>query len=127
MENPTFAHPLDFSSETPAENVGMSAERLTALSEVFARQITDQKLHPAAQLVVLRHGHVVIDRALGQGRRAPITPETPFLTFSISKVFTAMCIHRLIEEGRIEWDAPIATYWPEFGCKGKEGATIRHA
>jgi CubicO group peptidase (beta-lactamase class C family) len=105
----------------------MHAKGLTALTTLFEHQITVQHLHPAAQLVIIRHGQVVIDRAMGQGRRGPIGPETPFLTFSVSKVFTAMCIHRLIEEGRVDMDAPIATYWPEFGCKGKERATIRHA
>ncbi|HOT90164.1 MAG TPA: serine hydrolase domain-containing protein [Anaerolineae bacterium] len=127
MQNPTLTQPLDFSHEVPAEKVGMRKEGLAALTALFEDQITVQNLHPAAQLVVIRHGQVIVDRALGQGRRGPINATTPFLTFSISKVFTAMGIHRLIEEGRIEMDAPIATYWPEFGCKGKERATIRHA
>ncbi len=127
MENPTYIRPLDFTYEVLAETAGMRAEGLATLTTLFENQITVQHLHPAAQLVVIRHGQVVIDRAMGQGRHVPINPETPFLTFSVSKVFTAMCIHRLIEEGRIEMDAPIVTYWPEFGCKGKERATIRHA
>lgn len=105
----------------------MRREGVTTLIKLFEDQIIVQHLHPAAQLVVLRHGQVVVDRALGEGRHGPINAATPFLTFSISKVFTAMGIHRLIEEGRIEMDAPIATYWPEFGCRGKERATIRHA
>lgn len=126
MENPTSVQPLDFSSEIPAANVGMRPESIAALATLFEEQVTRQRLHPAAQLVVLRHGRVVLDRALGQLDQGPVTPETPFLTFSVSKVFTSMCIHRLIEEERVAWDAPVATYWPEFGCKGKERATIRH-
>ena len=37
-----------------------------------------------------------------------------------------MCIHKLLEQEVLEWDAPIAEYWPEFGCKGKEKASIRN-
>jgi CubicO group peptidase (beta-lactamase class C family) len=59
-------------------------------------------------------------------RRTAVTSETPFLTWSCTKAFTGMCIHKLIEEGKVEWDAPVATYWPEFGCNGKGPATIRH-
>jgi hypothetical protein len=78
---------------------------------------------------VLRRGQVVFDRAGGLadlGRREPVTPHTPFLVFSIAKSFTAMAIHSLIEQGRVDCDAPVATYWPEFGRHGKETATLRH-
>lgn len=33
----------------------------------------------------------------------------------------------MLDAGKIDLDAPIARYWPEFGQKGKETATIRHA
>jgi CubicO group peptidase (beta-lactamase class C family) len=71
----------------------------------------------------------MVDLAAGYSNRqrnTPVTPETPFLTFSTSKPFTALCIHQLAEQGRLELDAPVATYWPEFGCKGKQNATLRH-
>jgi CubicO group peptidase (beta-lactamase class C family) len=79
---------------------------------------------------VLRDGNIVVDSAGGVAnvrRELRVTPNTPFHCFSITKPFTAICVHKLIEEGKIELDAPIAKYWPEFGTKGKESATIRHA
>jgi CubicO group peptidase (beta-lactamase class C family) len=56
-----------------------------------------------------------------------VTPNTPFMSYSCTKAFTGACVHRLIEEGKVNLDARIADYWPEFGCKGKETATVRHA
>ena len=66
------------------------------------------------------HGRVAFDRSINAD------PTTPFFAFSMSKAFTGVCIHRLLEDGRLEWDAPVAEFWPEFGCKGKQTATIRH-
>jgi CubicO group peptidase (beta-lactamase class C family) len=37
-----------------------------------------------------------------------------------------MAIHHLIEEGKVEWDTPVAEYWPAWGRLGKEKATIRN-
>jgi CubicO group peptidase (beta-lactamase class C family) len=117
-----FDHPQD-----PAES-GMDPVKLQNLARIFIRQIDQDRLHPAAQLVVARHGQVVLDLAHGRGRQGkPITPQTPFFTFSVTKAFTGVCVHRLIETGQIEMDAPIADYWPEFAQKGKAEATIRHA
>ena len=119
---------LNFETPVDPDQIGMEAGGLEKLRTVFYDQIDRQALHPAAQLVVLRHGQVVLDLAHGQGRFGhPVTPQTPFFTFSVTKAFTGVCIHKLIEQGKIEMDAPIAEYWPEFGQKGKQAATIRHA
>lgn len=118
---------LDFSCEAAAEAVGMKPEPLAELGQLFEDQVRKKALHPAAQLVVARHGQVVLDRALGVERFAYVDHDTPFLVFSVTKPFTAMCILKLVEKGCLELDDPIARYWPEFGCFGKESATVRHA
>ncbi len=98
-----------------------------ALIRVFKRQIVQERLHNAAQLVVLHQGKVIADLAHGgMQRNRPVTSATPFFTFSVSKAFTGVCIHHLIEAGEIDMDSPVSAYWPEFGQKGKETATIRH-
>ena len=128
IHNPTLTTPIIFGREVPPASIGMSQAGVRRIVEIFEEQL-GRGLHPGAQLVVLRHGQVAVDRAAGLAdvrRKLPVTPDTPFLTWSCSKPFTGMCVHRLIEEGRVEWDAPVARYWPEFGCKGKESATIRH-
>ena len=113
--------PLNFDATAP-----VTAE-VENLINVFTRQIGPD--HPGGQLVVLHHGRVVVDLAAGQAdqaRKIPVRADTPFLTFSLTKPLVAVAIHQLIEQGRLSLDAPVADYWPEFGCKGKETATIRH-
>jgi CubicO group peptidase (beta-lactamase class C family) len=115
-------------SEVQLASAGVNPEAVQGVKKIFLRQIREG-LHPGAQLVVLRSGKVVLDLAEGianLGSRRRVTPDTPFLTFSVSKAFTGLCVHRLIEEGRIDLDAPVAEYWPEFGSRGKQEATIRH-
>lgn len=73
------------------------------LIAIFERQIACGQ-HPGAQLVVLRHGRAVLDRATGLAdvrSRHAVTPQTPFLTCSVTKAFTGMCVHGLIGQGDI--------------------------
>jgi len=115
--------------ETAPSKAGMHETGVKKILEVFYSQFKDGA-PCGSQLVVLHKGQVVVDRADGLAnirRGLPVRPDTPFLCFSISKVFTAACIHKLVEQGQIELDAPVSRYWPEFGKRGKETATIRQA
>ncbi len=51
--------------------------------------------------------------------------ETVALTFSTGKGVASTVVHRLAERGLIDYDAPVATYWPEFGAHGKADITVR--
>lgn len=53
------------------------------------------------------------------------TEDTTALVFSVAKGPTATCINRLAERGLLDIDLPVARYWPEFGCNGKEAITTR--
>ena len=125
----TLTKEIEWGEDISPVIVGMTEQGVKNIINVYASQLSEG-LHEGSQLVVLRKGHVVVDKAGGVAnvrRNLKVTPNTPFNCFSITKPFTAICVHKLIEEGRINLDAPIAEYWPEFGTKGKETATIRHA
>lgn len=44
----------------------------------------------------------------------PVTPDTVFRIYSMTKPITAVAIMMLVEEGKIDLDAPVATYIPSF-------------
>jgi CubicO group peptidase (beta-lactamase class C family) len=122
--NPTLNIPIAFNRPHPLA----ATPTVQAIRDVFEEQIT-RGLHPGAQLVVLLEGLPLVDLAAGLTHRAgkrPVTPETIFLTFSVTKAFTAACIHRLVQDGKLAWDEPLATYWPAFGRNGKAAITLRH-
>ncbi|MFN8621163.1 MAG: serine hydrolase domain-containing protein [Chloroflexota bacterium] len=55
----------------------------------------------------------------------PWTPETPGVVHSCTKGIVAICAWMLAQEGRLEMDAPVARYWPEFAAAGKGSVTVR--
>jgi hypothetical protein len=75
----------------------------------------------------LRHG--TPDQAgawLPDDQRIPMRRDTIFDLASISKLFTAVAILQLVEDGVLDPDAPAATVIPDFGQAGKDQITVRH-
>jgi CubicO group peptidase (beta-lactamase class C family) len=71
-------------------------------------------------------GECVVD--LWGGERAPGLPwqeDTLAPIASISKGWTACVVHRLVEQGVLDFTTPICTWWPEFAAHGKGGVTLR--
>jgi CubicO group peptidase (beta-lactamase class C family) len=100
-------------------------------------RLFESGVHPAIQLCVRRHGHVIIDRAIGhasgngpsdppEARKVLVTPETPFNIFSASKSVTAMVVHLMDERNALRLDDRVCDYIPEFGAHGKDRITLRH-
>ena len=59
---------------------------------------------------------------------APVTPDTVFPICSVTKSFTATAIALLVDEGRLDWDAPVRSVLPEFRLRdtvATEQASLR--
>lgn len=59
----------------------------------------------------------------------PVTAQTPFILGSVSKSFTALAIMQLVEQGKIDLDAPVQHYLPDFELADKEASKtilVRH-
>jgi CubicO group peptidase (beta-lactamase class C family) len=81
------------------------------------------------QICAYRHGQPVVDAwtgTMGDDANTPVSGETLFPIFSVSKAVTATALHIQAERGLVAYDEPIATYWPEYGTRGKERITVRH-
>ncbi|MFI6503942.1 serine hydrolase domain-containing protein [Nonomuraea typhae] len=55
----------------------------------------------------------------------PWKKDTIALVASTTKGATAICAHLLAERGELDLDAPVVTYWPEFGARGKDRIPVR--
>lgn len=53
------------------------------------------------------------------------TPGTASVVFSCTKGLMSILLARLVQEGRLDYDALVTTYWPEFGAAGKDRVTVR--
>jgi CubicO group peptidase (beta-lactamase class C family) len=72
---------------------------------------------PAAQISVSRDGAIIWSEAFGYANlelKIPATPKTRFRIGSVSKPLTAAAIGQLVESGRLDLDAPIQRYVPDF-------------
>jgi CubicO group peptidase (beta-lactamase class C family) len=83
-----------------------------------------------AQVTVYHRGKLIVDARAGlaeAGTGQPVEAETLFPVFSTTKGIMATLVHLLAERGQLDYDTPIAHYWPEFAENGKEGISVRHA
>lgn len=82
------------------------------------------------QVAAYLKGELVIDAWGGIADEASgrlVDGDTLFNVFSVTKAIPATAIHLQAERGLLKYEEPIATYWPEWGCNGKEQATVRDA
>ncbi len=73
-------------------------------------------------------GRKVVDLCGGSfdsGGSKPYGPDALQLVFSTTKGATAVCANLLAQRGLLDMDAPVTTYWPEFGQAGKESIPVR--
>ncbi len=102
--------------------------KFEALKEAFASLFDDSQERGMA-LCVQIGGETVLDLWAGSadkdGQQAWHS-DTILNLFSCTKTFTAVTVLQLVGEGKLELDAPVARYWPEFAAAGKEKITLRH-
>jgi CubicO group peptidase (beta-lactamase class C family) len=56
----------------------------------------------------------------------PWAEDTVAHVWSCTQGATALCAHLLAARGQLDINAPVVTYWPEFGAAGKEHVLVRH-
>jgi len=101
-------------------------------AEYRINQLMKQHHLPSVAVVLVDDQKVVWQEAFGVEnveKGVPATTDTIYKLWSISKVFTAIETMRLVEEGRIDLDAPITDYLPDFSIQSRfpdsEPITIR--
>ncbi len=85
------------------------------------------KAQPAggASLAIYQEGRPVIDIWAGEARPGVEWDEkTKSVIFSTSKGLLSILCHKLVEEGLLNLDEKVSTYWPEFAVNGKENITV---
>jgi CubicO group peptidase (beta-lactamase class C family) len=100
---------------------GECETRFAALREVFAKSFETGEVGAAVAVAI--DGETVVDLWGGHrdaAREQAWTCDTLVNVYSTTKGLTAICANRLAEQGKLDLDAPVARYWPEFAAAGKE-------
>ena len=108
----------------------LNVEHAQQKIQSLLNQMVEQNRETGVQAAAYFRGELVVDAAAGVADAAaqtPVTGATLFPVFSATKGVLATIVHRLAARGLLDYDAPIATYWPQFGARGKTDITLRHA
>ena len=98
------------------EEVGFDAGRLGRIDAHFGRYVEDRRL-PGVLVAVARHGRIAHVAALGQRdveADAPVTTDTIYRIFSMTKPVTSVAAMMLYEEGRFDLKTPVHRFIPSF-------------
>lgn len=128
--------PTATTHQRPADSTPNLRRAVAHADSLIAASVGE--LFPGAVFQVSRQGMLYEDRAFGyaqlndyEGHRLtsppPMTRETMFDLASVTKVMgTTMGIMLLVDQGRVDLDAPVYHYLPDFRDVHKDSITVRH-
>ena len=100
-----------------AKSLGFSGERLARIDRFLQEKYVGPGRMPCAQFVLARKGEVVHESVLGNRdveRGTPLTGDTVFRIYSMTKPVTSVALMTLVEEGLIALDDPVAKHIPAW-------------
>ena len=121
-EGPTIAKPKE---------AGFTSAGLARIDAYIKNEIAGNKI-PGAIMMIQRNGKTVYFSSFGvrdPGTKEPMTPDSIFRIYSMSKPITTVAAMMLVEEGKLQLDEPLSKYIPAFANvkvgvekKGEDGA-----
>ena len=105
---------------------GRVAEGFDKVARAFEQNFAED-LEVGASFAVVCEGEAVVDVWGGWADRAATRPwsaDTLVNVYSTTKGMTALCVAILVDRGKIDYETPMAEYWPEFAAGGKSELTV---
>ena len=105
---------------------------VSVLDSIIRSNLEKQRI-PGAAVALVHEGQVIFSQCYGYAdtqRKVPITEDTYFMVGSLTKSFTALAVLKLIEQDKIDPNADIRNYLPDFSIKNLYGGealiTVNH-
>src|SRR6476646_9053346 len=102
-------------SQSPV-TASFSPEKLELAGEYILREIANGKI-AGAVLMIQQHAHPVYFKSFGVRdieNKRPMTADTIFRLYSMSKAVTSVAAMMLVEDGKLALDDPVSKYIPAF-------------
>jgi len=115
-------------SETTIELNGFCDEKFSQVRDVLAESIGKGE-DLGASVAVFVNGEAVIDLWGGHidgGMTQAWQENTIINVYSTTKTMSFLCALILADRGQLDFDAPVAKYWPEFAQNGKHNVKVWH-
>lgn len=88
--------------------------------QMLLNEACDSHEEDSCQLAIYKSGRLVVDICAG----GSVKQDTLFPVFSVGKGLMTTLALKLYEEGKLDFDAPVAEYWQEFARNGKENMKV---
>jgi CubicO group peptidase (beta-lactamase class C family) len=138
-----FQDPAQLLEYGSAVRAGLVPQYVDRIADDIASYLQPSPTHPeyaGAVALAAHHGLIVAHDAAGYALRyaddkptelppdqwIPMRQDTIFDLASMTKLFTAIAAVQLIQDGRLDVNAPVANYIPAFAANGKGDITIRN-
>ena len=103
-------------------------ERANLIVRRAIEEVIAQGREIGVQVAAYRGGELAVDTWAGLADPATaskVDGDTLFNVYSVTKAVAATALHVQADRGLIDYDAPVARYWPEYGTRGKTRTTVR--
>ncbi len=107
---------------------GFAQDRFAPVRAAFEDNLTTGA-DLGASFCVTVDGETVVDLWGGyadEARTRPWRRDTILNVYSVTKTMTALTALLVADRGELDFDAPVARYWPEFAANGKEDVKVSH-
>jgi len=114
-------------NDSPIE--GYCDDKFATVRDAFENNFK-QSGEIGARVCVIQEGETVVDLLGGfvdAEKTTRWTADTLVCCISVTKGVVALAAHLLRERGQLDYDQPVAHYWPEFAANGKDAITVRQA
>lgn len=107
---------ISFGQTPAARNPGLSRDTVAKIRAFV--EATIKQWHVAGAAVgIVKDGRIAFLEGFGRrdaAKNLPVTPKTKFILGSTTKAFVTTALGLLAAEKKVDWDAPIVSYLPEF-------------
>jgi len=108
---------------------GNAREQFENVLYAFSRNFSEDA-ELGASFAVFVDGEAVVDVRGGfvdRARKVPWAEDTLACIYSSGKAALAFLIARAVSDGKLDYEAPVAQYWPQFSANGKQAITVGQA
>ena len=105
--------------DRPAFKKGDFPGAVSVFDSIIRSNLEQQRI-PGAAVALVHEGRIIFSKCYGFAdtqKKVPITEDTYFMLGSLTKSFTALAVLKLIEQGKIDPNADIRNYIPDFSIK----------